>query len=204
MAAQMLCSGNVPKISLCITSHTDKSDKSVEALAIWEQAGPVNGSIAEIYLRWRGISPPFTPDLRFLQLAYPGGSQLPCLVCAVRGVDGQIIGIQRIWIANDGRGKADVKKPKLSLGSIKGGAIRIGDYDGAEGSLVVCEGPEDGLSLNVMLETPVWASGGASFLPAMQFPSEVHTIVIGADNDPAGRMAAERAAQSFRKGRNAK
>jgi DNA primase len=114
----------------------------------------------------------------------------------VQDVAGEVTGIQRIWLAEDGRGKAAVPKPKLSLGTIKGGAIRLGDLDGS-GGLTVCEGPEDGLSLALMLGGPVWVAAGASFLPAMRFPPQVRAIVIGADNDPAGREAADKAARAF-------
>jgi len=48
-----------------------------------------------------------------------------------------------------------------------------------------------------MLGGPVWVAAGASFLPAMKFPPEVRSIVIGADNDPAGRDAADMAARAF-------
>lgn len=105
-------------------------------------------------------------------------------------------GVQRIWLAPDGRGKAAVERPKRSLGQVKGGAIRLAEPEDC-GVLVVCEGPEDGLSLARMLEMPVWVVAGASFLPAMQFPPGVRSIVIGADNDNAGRNAADKAAQVF-------
>ena len=80
-----------------------------------------------------------------------------------------------------------VAKPKRSLGTIKGGAIRLADLDGS-GVVTVCEGPEDGLSLLEMLGGPVWVAAGASFLPLMQFPPEVHSVVIGADNGMAERI----------------
>lgn len=102
----------------------------------------------------------------------------------------------RFCAQHDGRDKADVAKPKRSLGQVKGSAMRLGDLDGS-GVVTVCEGPEDGLSLRMMLGGPVWACGGLSFLPAMQFPPEVHSIVIGADNDPEGREGALSAARTF-------
>ena len=114
----------------------------------------------------------------------------------MQDVNGAVAGIQRIFLAPDGNGKANIAKPKLSLGQVKGGAIRLGDLDGS-GRLTVCEGPEDGLSLLAMLGGPVWAAGGTSFLPAMQFPPEVRSILIGADNDGAGCAAADKAAQAF-------
>ena len=167
-----------------------------EALAIWQAAIPAAGTLAEAYLRWRAIDPPYPAALRFAGLPYGKGRERPCLVCAVRDPDGEVTGIQRIWLADDGRGKAAVPKSKLSLGRVRGGAIRLGDLDGL-GSVTVCEGPEDGLSLAAMLGGPVWVAAGASFLPAMQFPPEVRSVLIGADNDPAGRDAADKAARAY-------
>jgi DNA primase len=121
---------------------------------------------------------------------------MPCLVAAVRNEFGALSGIQRIYLRNDGFGKAPVSKPKLSLGKVAGGAIRLGELDGS-GCLTVCEGPEDGLSLLAGGRGPVWVAAGASMLPAMRFPPELHTITIAADNDAAGKAAATKAATNF-------
>ena len=195
-AARMLKAGEVAKLALPKLAPAEQTNRTPEALSIWNKARPAAGTVAEAYLAFRGILPPFPSDLRFLGLPYGNLGPLPCLVTAVRDVAGEVIGIQRIWLAHDGRGKADVPKPKLSLGQVKGGAIRLGDLD-STGFLTVCEGPEDGLSLLDMLGGPVWVAAGASFLPAMQFPPDVRSIVIGADNDPAGRSAADDAARAY-------
>lgn len=199
-AARMLGAGEVPKLELPAARDFSVSVKRQDccdaARAIWSRAVPAAGTLAEAYLRFRGIRPPFPPDVRFLDLPCDKLGQLPCLVLAVRDVDGEVTGIQRIWLAPDGMGKADVAKPKRSLGQVKGGAIRFGDLDSA-GVLTVCEGPEDGLSLLDLFGGPVWVAAGAVFMPHMQFPPGVRSIVIGADNDPAGRDAAQSAAQAF-------
>lgn len=177
-------------------SEPIRRDRRAGALAIWNRAVPAAGTPAEAYLRGRGIDPPYPPALRFTALACDDQGPLPCLVCGVQDVDGAIAGVQRIWLAPDGRAKAAVDRPKRSLGEVKGGSIRLAE-PGDCGLLAVCEGPEDGLSLARMLEIPVWVAAGASFLPAMQFPPGVRSIVIGADNDNAGRDAADKAAQAF-------
>ena len=168
------------------------------ALATWRRTVPSAETPAESYLRGRGLQPPYPPDLRFAVLACDDLGPTPCLVCAVRDVSGAVTGIQRIWLAPDGNGKAAVACPKRSLGRVKGGAIRLTfatDFD--NGAVTVCEGPEDGLSLLHMLGGPVWVAAGAGFLPAMLFPPEVRQVVIGADNDPAGIAAARTAAHAF-------
>lgn len=197
-AARMLRADEVPKIALPAARAAGDEAKASQdrARSIWERAVPAAGSLAESYLRFRGITTALPADIRFSRLSCDDLGVLPCLVAVVRDVTGNITGIQRIWLAYDGMGKADVAKPKRSLGRVKGGAIRLGDPDGA-GLLTVCEGAEDGMSLREMLGGPVWVAAGATFLPHMQFPPEVRSVVIGADNDPAGVQAAQDAARAF-------
>ncbi|WP_062343572.1 CHC2 zinc finger domain-containing protein [Novosphingobium sp. CCH12-A3] len=199
-AARMLAGGDVPKVAsanICPNPEPEaRTDYGKAARAIWHRSIPAARTLGEAYLRFRGILPPYPPDVRFLALPCDNLGPLPCLVLAVRDVDGEVTGIQRIFLAHDGQGKAAIETPKRSLGKVKGGAIRLGDLDGAN-TLTVCEGPEDGLSLLVMLGGPVWVAAGTTFLPSMQFPPGVRSVLIGADNDPAGQVAAEKAAHAF-------
>ena len=197
-AATMLGAGELPVVELQSRQvvANEESDRSAEALAIWRAAVPVEGTPAETYLRWRGITIPAPLSLRYAVLPYGrGGSEHPCLVACVSSPEGPLQGIQRVFLAANGRGKADVPKPKLSLGKVSGGAIRLAPLDGGE--LVVCEGPEDGLSLLQAIGRPVWVAAGASMLPAMRFPDTVRQIAIGADNDHAGKAAAVKAGEAF-------
>lgn len=199
-ALRLLGRGDLPTASLPLPAAghggQPRPDLGRVARAIWRRAVPAAGTPGEAYLRHRDLCPPYPPDVRFLALPCGNLGALPCLVLAVRDVAGQVTGIQRIFLDPAGRGKADVPAPKRSLGPVKGGAIRLGELDGS-GKVTVCEGPEDGLSLRHMLGGPVWVAAGTAFLPAMQFPPGVHSIVIGADNDPAGQAAAHKAAQDF-------
>ncbi|WP_240946589.1 CHC2 zinc finger domain-containing protein [Novosphingobium sp. ERW19] len=199
-AARMLTGGDVPKVATANNwpnpEPETRPDYGAAARAIWHRANPAAGTLGEAYLRFRGILPPYPADIRFLALSCDNLGPLPCLVLAVRDVDGEVTGIQRIWLAHDGQGKAAIETPKRSLGKVKGGAIRLGDLDGAN-TLTVCEGPEDGLSLLEMLGGPVWVAAGSTLLPSMQFPPGVRSVLIGADNDPAGQVAADKAAHAF-------
>lgn len=195
-AARMLGAQELPTVPMPEWAAEPKADRSEEARAIWRKAVPVAGTAGEVYLRGRGINPPFPADIKFARLPYGNLGELPVMVCAVRDVSGEVTGVQRVFLAHDGNGKADVAKAKLSLGRVAGGAIRMGDLDGS-GVVTVCEGPEDGLSLVELLGGPVWVAAGAGMMPAMQFPVEVQRVVIGADNDPAGLDAADKAGHAF-------
>lgn len=195
-AARVLCAGELPTIELPSLPVASRASRTVEAQAIWERAIPAAGTLAETYLASRRIFGPLPPDIRFSRLPYGKSSPLPCLVAAVRNLSGDVVGVQRVYLRNDGSRKANLPKTKLSLGKVAGGAIRLGDLD-ASGSVTVCEGPEDGLSLLETMGGPVWVAAGATFMPTMQFPPEIRSIIIGADNDEAGALAADKAAKAF-------
>ena len=171
-------------------------DRTAEALAIWDAATAVAGSPAETYLHARGISLDWPATLRFDWLAAGRGPTRPALIALSVNKDGAPIGIQRTFLKQDGSAKSSMSKPKLSLGRISGGAIRLGDLT-ATGEVFVTEGLEDGLSLMQIGAETVWVAAGASHLPKMEFPHGVTSIVIGADNDIAGSLAAAEATEAF-------
>lgn len=196
-AAAMLTGGDLPRIDVApIPARDDTINRMAEARAVWDYAVPAAGTLAEAYLRWRGIDIDPPMSIRFAELPYgKHGEILPCLVACVSSREGPLQGVQRIFLARDGRGKADVPAPKLSLGRIRGGAVRLAGLD--DGELIVTEGPETGLSLLQTLQRPVWVACGGSMLPAMEFPPSVRAVAIGGDNDDAGRAKAKEAAEVF-------
>ena len=194
-AIDMLTGGIAPKVDVTPLPANDQGDRLDEARSIWRNAVPAAGTLAETYLRSRGLDLILPPTIRFARLRYgTKGREYPCLVAVVTGPDNRLSGIQRTYLADDGRGKADVPKAKLSLGRVSGGAIRLAP---AAAKLVVCEGLEDGLTLQQELGVAVWVAAGSSMLPAMRFPDLVRSVAIGGDADEAGRAAARKAAEAF-------
>lgn len=196
-AASMLAAGDIPTVRLEPIDVPDRSkEQRVEdARAIWRAASPATGTLAETYLRSRGLDLRIPETIRFARLPYGRRGPLhPCLVAVVAGPDNRLCGIQRTYLAADGRGKASVRKPKLSLGRISGGAIRLAP---AAAELIVCEGLEDGLTLQQELGRAVWVAAGAGNMPKMTFPPLVTSVVVGGDADEAGRASAEAARRAF-------
>jgi DNA primase len=195
-AAGMLTGGNVPSVYVApLPTPKDDGARIAEAREIWRAAQPIAGTPAETYLRGRGLHLPLPASLRFTSLPYgKSGATHPVLLAAVASVDNKLVGIQRTYLAGGGLGKAAVPKPKLSLGRVSGGAIRLAP---CARSIVVCEGLEDGLTLQQELGHAVWVAAGASMLPNMQFPPGAESVVVGGDNDDAGRLAARKAANAF-------
>lgn len=203
-AIRMIDSGALPVVVRePVEDEPDKTEKVEQARAIWREAVAISGTPAERYLRHRGIFTRLPESLRFARLRYGAkGRTYPALVALVASVDHQFWGIQRTYLNEAGTGKAAVPKPKLSLGRVKGGAIRLAP---AAAELTVCEGLEDGLTLQQEMGRAVWVAAGAGMLPGMRLPLGCNSVVIGADGDEAGEQAAREAQEAFvRQGRAAR
>lgn len=193
-AARMLGAGMLPKLATrAVPVRDGKPENVARARRIWRDAAPVSDTPAQAYLRRRGITIEAPPAFRFARLSHPDGGDHPCLVALVTSPDDKPLGIQRTYLAEDGV-KAAVSAVKLSLGFVGGGAIRLAP---AASELIVAEGAEDGLTLLQELRLPVWVAAGASMLPRMMFPAVVGSVVIAADADGPGEVAAAKAAQAF-------
>jgi len=194
-AAAMLSGGQMPTVEIAPVLRKTDGDRLGEVRRIWGGAVAARGTPAEAYLRGRGLILAIPPTIRFTRLRYGSkGPEYPVLVAAVSSREGKLQGLQRTYLREDGAGKAAVPKPKLSLGKVAGGAVRLAP---TAGELIVTEGLEDGLTLQQQLGCSVWVAAGSSMLPAMGFPDPVRTVVIGGDADEAGRIAARKAARAF-------
>ncbi|MFP4539166.1 MAG: hypothetical protein ACLFPA_12805, partial [Dichotomicrobium sp.] len=119
-------------------AETDKREADLrargraEAQAIWRAARPLGGTLAERYLRARGVDldalramygTDCPRDLKFHPaLAYWHGTRHtgPAMVGAVRGLDGALTGVHATWLSADGLGKAALSPAKLTRGGIWG------------------------------------------------------------------------------------
>lgn len=193
-AIEMLDGGALRALEQQRVAATPKADCTKAALSIWNEAAPIVGTPAEAYLRSRGITMELPHTLRFARLRYPQEQgRRPALVAAVCEPAGDLIGIQRTFLTDEGR-KAGVPEVKLSLGRVAGGAIHLGP---PVASVVVTEGLEDGLTLAQALGRSVWVSAGTSMLPRVELADVTRAVVIGADGDAAGEAAANKAAHAF-------
>ena len=146
-------------------------------------------------------SVPETPDLLFHpDLTYwDTRTGYPALIAIVRNAAGEQIAIHRTYLAPDGSGKADVPKPRMMLGSVAGGAVRLGDV-GEHGVVGLAEGIETALSvMQACPALPVWAALSSGNLEQVVLPPEVTRVVLLADHDGegVGLKVAERAAGRF-------
>jgi len=171
---------------------------SAFAQEIWRDAHPARGTLVETYLAARGLTLPDRPVLRF----HPGllhrddGGRWPAMVALVQhGIDGTAQAIHRTFIARDGRGKAAVPSPRMTLGPCSGGAVRLAE---AGATLMVGEGIETCLAAMQASGLPAWSALSASFMASLHLPAYVRDVMVLADGDDAGERAACAAAERWR------
>ena len=170
------------------------SGSSEAARRLWSISQPLAGSLAETYLRHRGITDlRKTASLRFHPNCYwrPDGDgpteTWPAMIAAVTDADGKITGAHRTWLRRDGLGKAPVNPPRKAMGDLLGQGVRFGD---AQHVMAAGEGIETILSLRQALPTmPMVSALSAGHLAAILFPPHLRRLYIVRDNDPAGDSA---------------
>jgi DNA primase len=179
-------------------SRASEQERIDKARRLYESLSPAAGTIAETYLRSRGITIPMPSTLRFGACPHRLGRRLPAMVAPIVGVDGVLIGIHATFLRPDGSGKADFANPKCETGGlIRGGAIRLAPHDPSR-ELVIGEGVETVLSAMQIFGLPGWSAIYAGNLKrTMELPPAVRRGVIAADNDLAGRQAAAGAHQRW-------
>ena len=165
--------------------------KAGQAKRLWQEAQPIAGTVAEAYLRGRGITCDLPPTLRFHGACWhgPTARRYPAMVAAVQGSG--LPAVHRTYLRPDGLGKAGLEGgDKLMLGATAGGAVRLTD---GPSRLVVGEGIESGLSLLCgLLDGParVLAALSTSGLRGLRLPPQPGRLTIACDGDQPGREAA--------------
>ncbi len=159
------------------------------------ESRPIAGTLAETYLRHRGIDCDLAIDaLRFhphCPYREPDAGQYahwPALLSLVTDLEGGLTGLQRTYLSPDGDGKADVSAPRRSLGGIRRHGARFGAIHDVG---VFGEGVETVLSLKrVLPKLPMVATLSADNLGASAVPATLRRLYVAVDADAAGRKAA--------------
>lgn len=155
---------------------------------------PIAGTLAETYLRHRGITAFHeTTNLRFHPRCYyrPDNRSpvqtWPALIAAVSDLDGKLTGAHRTWLNPSGCGKASIETPRRAMGGLLGNAVRFGV---AHDIMAAGEGIETVLSLRCVMPTmPMIAALSSAHLAAILFPSALRRLYVLRDNDAAGAGA---------------
>jgi hypothetical protein len=178
--------------------HPHASRSPCEAAKrLFASAQPIAGTIAEIYLRHRGVrliqdlgALRFHPNCLFRTHATAPPEARPAMLAAVTDLGGRVTGIERTWLASSGLGKARIPVPRRALGQLLGHGVRFGT---ARNVLLAGEGIETVLSLKSVMPTmPAVAALSASRLAALSLPVGLRRLYIACDLDPAGWRAFDR------------
>jgi DNA primase len=204
-AYEALTNETFPTVSPEDRARAVQEDAAARAAAIadarmmWDACVPAQGTAAETYLsRARGITMPLPAAVRFGVVPTSRDDDghwkrpYPAAVFAVTDAAGDVVGLQRVFLLNDGSDKRWGKRSKLSLGRPRGAAVRL--HAGKSGRVILCEGPEDGLSLAQELPNhSVWVALGTAMMPEVEFPPSLSEVTIAGQNDAPGRAAVEKA-----------
>lgn len=146
---------------------------------VWSASVPITGTLAEAYLRSRGIEPPYPAVLRFMprmratkhELEY-----LPAMIAKVDDADGHGTNIHRTFLHDGDKAYRAMMPGPLPAGC----AIRLGPI---APTLGVAEGIETALSVSRRFGVPCWSLISANNLGKWEPPPEVTQANIYGDND---------------------
>ena len=189
-----------PPASPGTSASTDAAGRTRTALAVWDEAISMKGTLAEVYLAARGLAGAASTALRYHpNTHHPNATgTFPSLVALIRSTaTGEPVAIHRTYLRHDGSGKADVDPAKATKGPMAGGAIMLHEpLDGAP--LVIAEGIESALSAGRLFGAPAWAGIAAGNLKSIIPPDGPGEIILAADPDPVGQREAWAAADQWR------
>lgn len=167
-------------------------EKRRVATRVWDAAEPVAGTIAEAYLRARGIGRDLSDaDLRFHPAA-PEGYKLargkfPAMVAAIRTPQGELIGAHLTYLLSDGSWKRP-SEPQMPdrrvLAKKEGGFIRLAPL--AE-RMVVGEGIESAFSAAEMSGRPPLAAVTSENMAKLPLIDGVKDMLVAYDRDAKGQ-----------------
>lgn len=166
------------------------------ARRLFAMSRPIAGTLAETYLRHRGItalhgtgSLGFHPHCYYRADEYAPTETWPSMIAAVTDLSGRLTAAHRTWLDPRGfseatLGKAPIETPRRAMGDLLRHAVRFGI---AGDVMAAGEGIETMLSLRLALPgVPMAAALSAAHLAAIQFPERLRRLYIARDDDPAG------------------
>jgi putative DNA primase/helicase len=175
------------------------ADNAQRIARLWSQCVPlVPGDPVTLHLKARGFGGvwPLPACLRLhrgLDYWHEGKKlgTLPAMVAPLVAPAGATVALHRTYLCADGR-KADVptvRKLTGTAGPLAGACIPLDRPH--RGVIGIAEGIETALAAGLGSGVPTVAAANASLLAAWQWPAGVQRLVIFADNDRAGREAAD-------------
>ncbi|MGA2794796.1 MAG: toprim domain-containing protein [Roseiarcus sp.] len=166
-----------------------------EGLKLWRNGVPIAGTVAQTYLRNRGLFIDVMPTLRFMPALQHKFSRqtFPAMLALILAGNRLKLGVQATFLDPSGQGKASVDPPRWTYAPLRDGAVRLGP---AGDTLGIAEGVETALSVTQLTGISCWASLGASRTHNVAIPDTVRELHLFGDNDDPGRLAVEQATKA--------
>jgi phage/plasmid primase-like uncharacterized protein len=184
---------HAPDPAVRIRADHGDEERMARVARIWAESSPIAGAVAERYLRERAIEGELPgPDvLRFhpRMTSLEDRERRPALVASLVDAHGALQGVQVTLLTTHGAAKAPLATPRRTIGRLIGHYVRI---DAPADVLIVAEGLETALSARRALGAGAWALLSADNLAQFEPPRVIDKLVIAADHDEAGLMAAKR------------
>lgn len=124
----------------------------------------------------------------------PGKARrFPAMVARLTNTDGELTGVQCLYLSRGGTAKAPMDCPRLSFGKVMGSLCYLGNVRDA---CVIGEGIETTLSAGEACGLPGVAAIGSANLAEAMIPQRVRRVLIAYDRDAKGqgKRAADRLA----------
>lgn len=196
LTAAGVVSGNYSAPDPAIAAHREaqqrenKARRAAQAEKLWTYSQTIEGSLAESYLRARGITCALPDTLRFNPACWHRATETryPAMIALVEG--GESFAVHRTYLKPDGTGKADIAPAKAMLGAVGGGMVKLSQADNA--SFAIAEGIETALSLcSGLLKAPatVFAALSATGMASAILPPIPGKLIVATDGDSTGKKA---------------
>jgi hypothetical protein len=185
-------SGYRSSVAQAREENTEEEKKVLFAKSLWERSLPIEGTLAETYLRkHRQINCPLPSSLRFHpRLKHTLTEKYyPAMIAKVQDHQGNFLGIHRTYLESNGS-KANIPNNKMMLGNCVGGFVPLSNPQNSE-VLAVGEGIETCLSVAEMYPSFIVVSAlSSSGIKRILLPDFApKSLVIVRDGDKAGYEA---------------
>ncbi|MGX1352999.1 hypothetical protein AB7M49_006608 [Bradyrhizobium elkanii] len=184
------------RIARAALEAAEQRQQHKKAAFFWSQHRPIAGTIAETYLRMRGIVCPLPATLGFLPPRKPEHHAAMVAAFAlpdeiepgVLSAPRNVTAVHLTLLKPDGGGKAEVEPNKIIVGSPGDLPIVLAPPNDLL-ALSITEGIEDSLTAFEATGRGSWAAGNAGRLPKLAglIPNWIESVTVCAHDDPAGR-----------------